>query len=145
MEKALELSHKIKEVLNQERMMSATKEYFSFQRNPNKFFILSIDGKCYWGNFPVKFKGGGIRGIITTVLLERLVNAFPDLIERFDFVAGCSNGGMVAMGLAFGYSVKLCRMLLETTGNIIFKSDALLGSKVFKISVNFLTKADERS
>ena len=42
--------------------------------------------------------GGGLRGVITTGILERIVQEFPDFLDKVDMVTGCSNGGMVAMG-----------------------------------------------
>lgn len=44
--------------------------------------------------------GGGLRGLVTTVLLERLTALHPDLLERVDLLAGASIGGMLALGLA---------------------------------------------
>src|SRR4051812_43474403 len=52
--------------------------------DPSKFLILSIDG-------------GGMRGVITTIVLERLCKRFPTLLDRVGLVAGTSNGSMVAM------------------------------------------------
>ncbi len=32
-------------------------------------------------------------------ILDRLIQEFPDLLDRVDLVTGASNGGMVAMGM----------------------------------------------
>ena len=58
-----------------------------------KYHILSLDG-------------GGIRGIITAIILDRL-NSHPeisDFLEGVDLIAGTSTGGIIALGLAKGFS-----------------------------------------
>eukprot|EP01094_Clydonella_sp_ATCC50884_P016974 TRINITY_DN2873_c0_g1_i4.p1 TRINITY_DN2873_c0_g1~~TRINITY_DN2873_c0_g1_i4.p1 ORF type:complete len:376 (+),score=142.56 TRINITY_DN2873_c0_g1_i4:375-1502(+) len=82
------------------------------------FFVLSVDG-------------GGLRGIINCVLLQRLVEVFPSLLERVQMVAGCSNGGMIAMCIAYGYSASTCQELLECSGRWLFlnKKSSLKQSK----------------
>ncbi|ELR20011.1 PH domain containing protein [Acanthamoeba castellanii str. Neff] len=72
-----------------------------------KFRILSIDG-------------GGMRGLMNCILLSRLLMVFPDLFEKVNFWVGTSNGGMLAMAFAFGYSPALCRTLLELAGSKVF-------------------------
>ena len=52
------------------------------------FKILSLDG-------------GGIRGVLSTTLLERL-NEVTNFIPNTDMVAGTSTGGIIALGLAAG-------------------------------------------
>lgn len=56
-----------------------------------KFRILSLDG-------------GGIRGLFTLVLLDRLVQAQPDFLEKVHFFAGTSTGSIIALGLAQGFT-----------------------------------------
>jgi uncharacterized protein len=46
--------------------------------------------------------GGGIRGIYTAVLLDRLAKEVPGFIERADLIAGTSTGAILALGLAQG-------------------------------------------
>ena len=59
----------------------------------NRFAILSIDG-------------GGIRGLIPALVLERLAASIEqrspgtDLAAAFDLIAGTSTGGLIALGLA---------------------------------------------
>lgn len=53
--------------------------------------ILSIDG-------------GGVRGILTCVVLERLAEAVPDFLTKLDLFAGTSTGSVLALGLAAGYT-----------------------------------------
>ena len=45
--------------------------------------------------------GGGIRGIITILLMERLLERQPDWLERVDLFAGTSTGGILSLGLAW--------------------------------------------
>lgn len=71
--------------------------------------ILSIDG-------------GGIRGIISTILLERL-SAEPSLsgwLGNVDFLAGTSTGGLLALGIAKPLDLQVIRNLYETKGKSIF-------------------------
>jgi len=48
--------------------------------------------------------GGGIRGLYTAVLLDRLSDAMPDFLPKVDLFAGTSTGGIIALGLAAGLS-----------------------------------------
>jgi patatin-like phospholipase/acyl hydrolase len=66
--------------------------------------------------------GGGIRGIVTTVLLTRLRDT-PGL-ERFldsvDLIAGTSTGGLLALGIARGLELDEIRDLYIVDGPKIF-------------------------
>ena len=71
--------------------------------------ILSIDG-------------GGIRGIISTILLQRL-SAEPSLsgwLEKVDLLAGTSTGGLLALGISKPLGLDVIRNLYETKGRDIF-------------------------
>ena len=71
--------------------------------------ILSIDG-------------GGIRGIISTILLQR-ISKEPSLsgwMEKVDLVAGTSTGGLLALGIAKPFDLQAIRDIYETKGKIIF-------------------------
>jgi patatin-like phospholipase/acyl hydrolase len=71
--------------------------------------ILSIDG-------------GGIRGVLTTTLLQRL-NDTPGLagwLEKTDLFAGSSTGGILALALAAGLPVSKVHTLYKTRGKVIF-------------------------
>jgi hypothetical protein len=48
--------------------------------------------------------GGGIRGLLTLVILERLEQAMPGWVGRCQLIAGTSTGGIIALGLAAGLS-----------------------------------------
>jgi uncharacterized protein len=53
----------------------------------NAYFVISCDG-------------GGIRGLITALLLRDLVKRFgADLLDRVDMFAGTSTGSLIALGL----------------------------------------------
>jgi uncharacterized protein len=68
----------------------------------------------------LSFDGGGIRGLVTTVLLERLTREVPALITKADLLAGTSTGGIIALGLAFGKSPTDLRQLYYQNGEAIF-------------------------
>jgi patatin-like phospholipase/acyl hydrolase len=46
--------------------------------------------------------GGGVRGILTLAMLERIQEARPDFIEKVDLIAGTSIGGIMSLALAKG-------------------------------------------
>jgi patatin-like phospholipase/acyl hydrolase len=74
-----------------------------------KYRILSIDG-------------GGIRGIVTAVLMQRL-KATPGLegfLDNVDLVAGTSTGGLLALGIARGLGLDEIRDLYVNDGPEIF-------------------------
>jgi patatin-like phospholipase/acyl hydrolase len=72
------------------------------------YHILSLDG-------------GGIRGVLTAALLERLEAGQPGLLEEVDLIAGTSTGGILALGLASGMSPSEARQLYEGLGEKVFK------------------------
>jgi patatin-like phospholipase/acyl hydrolase len=74
-----------------------------------KYHILSLDG-------------GGLRGLITVILLQRL-NAVPGLkgwIKSVDLVAGTSTGGLLALAIAKGLDLQTLRDLYQDKGAKIF-------------------------
>ena len=66
--------------------------------------------------------GGGIRGLIAAILLQRLsaVPALRGWLEQVDLLAGTSTGGLLALGIAKGFSLQTIRGLYETQGARIF-------------------------
>lgn len=64
--------------------------------------------------------GGGIRGLVTIVLLERLEALCPGWLDQVDLLAGTSTGGIIALGLAHGLSLAKLRALYEVQGPAIF-------------------------
>jgi patatin-like phospholipase/acyl hydrolase len=66
--------------------------------------------------------GGGIRGIVTTMLLKRL-QATPGLggfLDSVDLIAGTSTGGLLALGIARGLELDEIRDLYVVDGPKIF-------------------------
>jgi hypothetical protein len=64
--------------------------------------------------------GGGIRGIISAILLERIEEAIPGFLASIDLFAGTSTGGILALGLAFGKSPTEIKDLYRHRGKNIF-------------------------
>jgi uncharacterized protein len=74
--------------------------------------------------------GGGIRGILTARLLERLVQKRPNLLSQVDLFAGTSTGSFIAIGLAKGLTPTQLVNVYQEQGPRIFHRDVLheLGS-----------------
>jgi patatin-like phospholipase/acyl hydrolase len=64
--------------------------------------------------------GGGIRGLLTAILLERLEAARPGLLAQVNLFAGASTGGILALGLAAGRTPAQARDLYERRGRQVF-------------------------
>lgn len=87
--------------------------------------------------------GGGVRGILTLGILERMEallqeqNDDPDLrlCDYFDLIGGTSTGSIIATGLALGMSVPELSNYYMTLGNVIF------GKK--KNLYHYLTKGEK--
>jgi patatin-like phospholipase/acyl hydrolase len=77
-----------------------------------KYRILSIDG-------------GGVRGLLVTVLLQQLEMGLPGWRDRTDLLAGTSTGGIIALGLAKGLTPTDLRHLYYDKSPAIF-GDSLL-------------------
>jgi patatin-like phospholipase/acyl hydrolase len=77
-----------------------------------EFAILSMDG-------------GGIRGIMTAILLQRLEESHPGFLSQIDLFAGTSTGGLLALGLAAGRSPMEMRKLYQESGEKVF-ADTIL-------------------
>src|SRR5512135_383163 len=75
----------------------------------SKFRILSLDG-------------GGIRGIITAIVLQRLSadKSLTGWLDSVDLIAGTSTGGLLALGLAQGIDLQIIRDLYDKKGKEIF-------------------------
>lgn len=68
---------------------------------------------------------GGMRGLITVLLLERLERQVPRLLIDVDLVAGTSTGGLIALGIAAGLPLEEIRRLYETEAPRIFADSPL--------------------
>jgi patatin-like phospholipase/acyl hydrolase len=64
--------------------------------------------------------GGGIRGIISAILLERLEQACPGWLDSVDLFTGTSTGGLLALGLASGMRPTEMIQLYERLGPVVF-------------------------
>ncbi len=73
-----------------------------------RYRILSLDG-------------GGIRGLLSVVILQELEKKVPDWLSRVDLIAGTSTGGIIALGLAHGLTLAELRDLYYGKGPFIFK------------------------
>lgn len=69
----------------------------------------------------VALDGGGIRGVLSAVLLERLESEHPGFLDRVDLYAGTSTGGILALGLASGMTPTEARNLYERLGSKVFR------------------------
>jgi len=79
--------------------------------------------------------GGGIRGLITLSLLERLESLLAErsdnaknfrLCQWFDYIAGTSTGAIIAAGLARGKSVQELIQFYRDSGQAMFESTHLM-------------------
>lgn len=78
-------------------------------------------------NFRIlSFDGGGIRGVLSAVLINRLVANHPTLLQdrpgTITMFAGTSTGGIIALGLAAGLTPAQIRDLYVINGKSIFDS-----------------------
>ncbi len=66
--------------------------------------------------------GGGIRGIVSVVLMQRLVaeRRLARWLDDVRLCAGTSTGGLIALGLAHGIALSELRELYEIRGRAIF-------------------------
>jgi patatin-like phospholipase/acyl hydrolase len=71
------------------------------------YHILSLDG-------------GGLRGVLTAKLLERLETTYPGFLSQVDLFAGTSTGGVLALGLALGRSPKEMGQLYTGAAEKVF-------------------------
>jgi patatin-like phospholipase/acyl hydrolase len=76
------------------------------------YHILSLDG-------------GGIRGLLTATLLERLETARPGTLAQVDLFAGTSTGGILALGLAASLAPRAARDVYEKQGHVVFADTPL--------------------
>ncbi|KAL6049855.1 putative sporulation hydrolase CotR [Balamuthia mandrillaris] len=131
-EELLEYTNRVKDYLEHERLQVEARIRHNIehdikpplQGSDGIYRIISLDG-------------GGMRGVMNCIILDRLLKVFPDLLSRVNMFVGTSNGGMLAMAFAFGYSPAVCRSVLELSGRHVFKregSAAGYGIKTAKFS-----------
>ncbi len=73
------------------------------------------------------FDGGGIRGVYTAVLPDRLCQQVPNLLNNVELVAGTSTGGIIALGLAAGHPPAQLVALYRDNAAKIFDASWLRG------------------
>lgn len=76
-----------------------------------RYRILSLDG-------------GGIRGLLSVVVLQELERLVPGWLDQVDLIAGTSTGGIIAIGLARGMKPAQLRHLYYEKGPLIFEDSA---------------------
>ena len=76
------------------------------------FNILSLDG-------------GGVRGAIEAVLVDRIENEFPKFMQNLDLVTGVSTGAIQALGIAANKKPPVIRELFEQGAKFIFADSFL--------------------
>lgn len=64
--------------------------------------------------------GGGIRGLLSCKLLERLDRLYPGYLEKVSLFAGTSTGGILALGLAAGLTPSEIAEIYQQDGVKIF-------------------------
>jgi patatin-like phospholipase/acyl hydrolase len=68
----------------------------------------------------VALDGGGIRGILSAALLDRLCSVVPGLLEGVGLYAGTSTGGILGLGLAAGLTPAALRDFYVREGPGVF-------------------------
>jgi patatin-like phospholipase/acyl hydrolase len=70
----------------------------------------------------LSIEGGGIRGLVSTVLLQRLAATpgLEKLLGAIDLIAGTSSGGLLALGIAHQIDLAVIRNLFTQAGPKIF-------------------------
>jgi hypothetical protein len=70
----------------------------------------------------VSIDGGGVRGIVPTIVLQRLVadHRLTGWLDRADLFAGTSTGGLIALALAAGLGLETIRALYEERAARVF-------------------------
>eukprot|EP01112_Ceratiomyxa_fruticulosa_P002114 TRINITY_DN1224_c0_g1_i2.p1 TRINITY_DN1224_c0_g1~~TRINITY_DN1224_c0_g1_i2.p1 ORF type:complete len:618 (-),score=110.00 TRINITY_DN1224_c0_g1_i2:108-1961(-) len=86
--------------------------------------------------------GGGLRGIMHSVLLERICKKFPSFLDHVDLFSGTSGGAIVAASLAANFPPAFAREIFNMGGSTVFSkktiknvSTAKYTSKWLKITV----------
>jgi patatin-like phospholipase/acyl hydrolase len=71
------------------------------------------------------FDGGGILGLLSITLIERLEKERPGFLSMVDMFAGTSTGGIIALALASGMQPAEVRQMYENLGRQVFKDSIL--------------------
>jgi patatin-like phospholipase/acyl hydrolase len=83
-----------------------------------KFRVLALDG-------------GGVRGILSSTILHRIVQQHPSFLDSVDLITGSSTGGLLSLLLAYGYTPLQCKSIYEANCPEIFVSSSLRRYSLF--------------
>jgi patatin-like phospholipase/acyl hydrolase len=83
--------------------------------------------------------GGGIRGLLTIRIIERLNEEYPAFMDNIDLIAGTSTGGILALCLAAGLSPKHVREMYQDLGERVFNDGPI------NLAIEKAVKADYTS
>lgn len=86
---------------------------------PRKYFVLSFDG-------------GGVRMILQNQILTRILDVYPDFLEKVNVFAGTSAGSVLATGLATGILPGDTNLISKTLVGKIFKKSLARPIGIFK-------------
>lgn len=76
----------------------------------------------------LSFDGGGIRGLMSAILLQNLVNDHPTMLDNTDLFVGTSTGGLIALCLASdGSATELVDIYTNQGSNIFDRYEPLPG------------------
>lgn len=68
----------------------------------------------------LSFDGGGVKGVVPAIVLERLNEKFPGWLDGADLIAGSSSGGLLALCLAHGLDPRDIRGFFVEKGPRVF-------------------------
>jgi patatin-like phospholipase/acyl hydrolase len=83
-----------------------------------KFRVLALDG-------------GGVRGVLSSTILHRIVQSFPSFLDSVDLITGSSTGGILSLLLAYGYTPMQCKAIYEAHCPEIFVKSSLRRYSLF--------------
>ena len=132
--------------------------YFELNCNGIAYNLQILSGQTTKGGRLLSLDGGGIKGLVLTRMLLSMEDAwnakiigkdtnlkiglsfqiltnyfcsFP-CVDCFDWIAGTSTGGILALGLAHGLTVLECQRLYYRLKDIVFKDSKPYPSKPFE-------------
>jgi patatin-like phospholipase/acyl hydrolase len=74
----------------------------------------------------LSFDGGGVRGVYAAVLINRIIQEVPELIDQTQFFAGSSTGSILSMGLAFGIPAPQLIEIFRAYGQKVLKKSFVI-------------------
>ena len=80
--------------------------------------------------------GGGIRGLITALLIQNLHDTFPGFIDKAKGFAGTSTGGLIALGLAREKPIDEIVEIYKTKGAEIFTPNGVFAETADQVEPN---------